>query len=63
MEAVTRKRYIAQFKAQAVELVGMGKPLAEVAEEIEIGTNVLYRWVRDGGHIHRETAKKPSQNA
>ena len=46
MESVTRKRYTAEFKAQAVELVGLGKPVSEVAEDLEIGTNVLYRWVR-----------------
>ena len=28
----------------------MGKPVSEVAEELEIGTNVLYRWMRNGGH-------------
>jgi len=33
MEPVTRKRYTAEFKAQAVELVGLGKPVSEVAEE------------------------------
>jgi transposase len=49
MEPVTRKRYTAEFKAQAVELVGMGKPVSEVAEDLEIGTGVLYRWMRHGG--------------
>ena len=49
MEPVTRKRYTAEFKAQAVELVGLGKPVQEVAEELEIGTGVLYRWMRPGG--------------
>jgi transposase len=49
MEPVTRKRYTAEFKAQAVELVGLGKPVTEVAEELEIGSGVLYRWMRNGG--------------
>ena len=49
MNPVTRKRYTAEFKAQAVELVGLGKPVAEVAEELEIGTSLLYRWVLKGG--------------
>ena len=49
MEPVTRKRYTAEFKAQAVELVGLGKPVPEVAEDLEIGTGVLYRWMRNGG--------------
>ena len=46
MNTVTRKRYTAEFKAQAVELVGLGKPVPEVAEELEIGTSILYGWVR-----------------
>ena len=49
MKSVTRKRYTAEFKAQAVELVGLGKPVAEVARELEIGTSLLYRWVPRGG--------------
>ena len=48
MEPVTRKRYTAEFKAQAVELVGLGKPVPEVAEDLEIGTGVRYRWMRSG---------------
>ena len=47
MNTVTRKRYTAEFKAQAVELVGLGKPVPEVAEELEIGTSILYGWVRN----------------
>ena len=53
MEAVTRKRYTEEFRAQAIELVGMGKPVSEVAEDLEIGTNILYRWVRNGGQSAR----------
>ncbi len=46
MTTVTRKRYTAEFKAQAVSLVGLGKPVSVVAEELEIGANLLYSWVR-----------------
>ncbi|MEA3208297.1 MAG: transposase [Chthoniobacter sp.] len=48
MKAVTRKRYTAEFKAQAVGLVGLGKPVPEVAEDLGIGTSILYGWVRKG---------------
>ena len=48
MKPVIRKRYTAEFQAQAVELVGLGKPVPQVAEELEIGTSILYRWVRKG---------------
>jgi len=46
MKAVTKTRYTAEFKAQAVELVGLGKPVPQVAEELEIGTGILYKWVQ-----------------
>jgi len=48
MKPVTRKRYSAEFKAQAVGLVGLGKPVPAVAEELEIGTSILYGWMRKG---------------
>jgi transposase len=46
MTAVNRKRYTAEFKAQAVGLVSMGKSVAEVAQELELSEGVLYAWVR-----------------
>ena len=42
MNPVTRKRYTAEFKAQAVELVALGKPVAVVAEDLEVGAGILY---------------------
>ena len=42
---MVRKRYTPEFKAQAVALVGLGKPVPEVAEDLGIGTSILYRWV------------------
>jgi len=46
MQAVSRKRYTAEFKAQAVGLVGLGKAVSEVAEDLGIGTSILYGWMR-----------------
>ena len=48
MNAVTRKRYTAEFKAQAVGLVGAGKPVKDVARDLGISEGVLYEWVRKG---------------
>jgi transposase len=45
MKSVTKKRYTAEFKAQAVELVRVGRPVREVAEELEVGVRLLYVWV------------------
>lgn len=40
-----RQRYSKEFKVTAVELVKTGKPIPEVAEELAIGSGLLYRWV------------------
>jgi transposase len=50
MQTVIKKRYSSEFRARAVELVGLGKPVSAVAEELGIGTSVLYRWLGQGPH-------------
>lgn len=45
MDTVTRKRYTPEFKAQLVEMVAIGKPVPEVAQEFGIGSSLLYKWV------------------
>ncbi len=49
MRVMVRKRYSAEFREQAMELVRLGKSVAEVAEEFGIGTSILYRWVSKHG--------------
>jgi transposase len=46
MYPVTKKRYTAEFKAQAVGLVDLGKPVSAVAEDLGVSQGVLYAWVR-----------------
>jgi transposase len=48
MNAVTKRRYTAEFRAQAVGLVGLGKPVKEVARDLGISEGVLYGWARKG---------------
>ena len=48
MTPMPRKRYTAEFKAQAVGLVELGKPVPDVARDLEISEGGLYRWVRKG---------------
>jgi transposase len=47
MNQKSRKRYTPEFKAQAVELLTTGKPVPQVAEELCISSNLLYRWRQD----------------
>ena len=39
-----RKRYTPEFKAQAVELVQLGTPAQQVAEDLGIASSLLYKW-------------------
>ncbi len=40
----TYQRYTSEFKEQALGLLRTGKPVAEVAAELAISTNLLYAW-------------------
>ena len=45
-----RKHYTPEFKAQAIELLEVGRPVAELAAELGISTNLLYSW-RAGSQV------------
>lgn len=48
VEKRTRRRFAAEFKAQAVRrVVEGGKPLSEVATELGIGTGQLSTWRKE----------------
>lgn len=48
MAEAKRRRYTDEFKSEAVQLVrDSGRPVAQVARELGISDNVLYRWVSE----------------
>ena len=47
MKMKTRKRYTDEFKARAVELVELGKPVSDVAKDLGLTTDLVYRWRRE----------------
>lgn len=55
MSIMTKKRYTTEFKAQALELVELGKPVAQVAQELEIRPDLIYRWRREGVQLGRSS--------
>ena len=55
MKSKPRRRYTAEFKAQAVELLETGRPVAELAAELGISTNLLYSWKQ--ASLRREVAR------
>jgi len=48
MNAMMKKRYTSEFKDQAIGLVKLGKPVAEVARDLALSEGVLYGWIRKG---------------
>lgn len=46
IKLTTRKRYTPEFKAQAVELLESGKPVAQLAGELGLRPDLLYEWRR-----------------
>lgn len=40
----TRNQYSPEFKAQALELLAVGRPVPDLAEELGISVNLLYSW-------------------
>jgi transposase len=47
MKRKARKHYSAEFKTQAIELMETGKPVAELAQELCLSSNLLYRWKQE----------------
>ncbi|MFT5404231.1 MAG: transposase-like protein, partial [Verrucomicrobiales bacterium] len=47
MKMKTRKQYTDEFKAQAVALAKLGKPVSEVAKDLEIPADLVYRWKKE----------------
>ena len=44
MSQKTYQRYTPEFKEQALGLLALGKPVSEVAQELQISGNLLYEW-------------------
>jgi transposase len=53
MAEAKRRRYTDEFKSEAVRLVrDSGRPVAQVARELGISDNVLYRWNGEERQAH-----------
>jgi transposase-like protein len=51
MPRKTPKKFTNEFKATALELLGTGKPVREVAEDLGISIDLLYACWRCGGSV------------
>jgi len=48
MSQKSYQRYTPEFKEQALGLLALGKPVADVAQELQISSNLLYSWRTQG---------------
>lgn len=44
MSQKSYQRYTPEFEEQALGLLSLGKPVADVAQELQISSNLLYSW-------------------
>ena len=57
-----RKRYSEEFKREAVRRVNeSGKPVTEVARELDVSVHLLYRW-RDAADRPKDPAVSPKKS-
>ncbi len=47
---LSRRKFTREFKLAAVQRLGMGASVAEVARAFEVNPNVLHRWRREFRH-------------
>lgn len=65
MHPKTRRRFTAEFKTQAIQLLETGKPIAQVAEELSISSDLLYSWRRSsqGAQFGRAGARAEGERS
>ena len=64
MPATTRRRFTDEFKLEAVRLIReSGRPVAQVARELGISDNVLYRWRSEQQQIESQRGTRQSVRA
>lgn len=64
MAEVKRRRYTEEFKREAVRLVReSARPVAQVARELEMSDNVLYRWRSEHQHAEAHGTTRAAQCA
>ena len=51
MKVKSRNKYTKEFKIQVVALLGLGKEPTEVAQEMEISKDLVYRWRRESAQL------------
>ena len=64
MPATTRRQFTDEFKLEAVRLIReSGRPVVQVARELGISDNVLYRWRTEQRYVESQGGTRQSVRA
>lgn len=64
MATPTRRQFTDAFKSEAVRLTReSGRPVAQVARELGIGDNLLYRWRSEQHHVEAQGRTRQAMRA
>ena len=64
MPETTRRQFTDAFKSEAVRLMReSGRPVAQVARELGISGNVLYRWMTEQRHVESQGSTRQAVRA
>jgi transposase len=64
MPATTRRQFTDAFKLEAVRLIReSGRPVAQVARDLGISDNVLYRWRTEQRYVESQGGTRQSVRA
>lgn len=64
MPSTTRRQFTDAFKSEAVRLTReSGRPVAQVARELGIADNLLYRWRSEQRHVESQGETRQSMRA
>ena len=64
MPKTTRRQFTDEFKSEAVRLTReSSRPVAQVARELGISHNVLYRWMTEQRHVESQGRTRQSVRA
>ena len=64
MPGTTRRQFTDAFKSEAVRLTReSNRPVAQVARELGISENVLYRWMTEQRHVESRGSTRQSVRA
>jgi transposase len=58
----SRRKYEASFKQEVISMIAGGRPVPEIARNLGIGENIIYRWRREALGSPQTATTSPQYN-